>query len=239
MQKNYTESNSGTILFIVMSVMVLLSFYKIRRYLYTSFYRLHFLLILISILIAFIHGVSLIIAGLIFWVFDLIVRQYLKISNKENLVNVKIEQLPGDIIKISFNKKELKYAAGQYIFITVPELSYLESHPFSLSSSPYQEEVMILIRVLGDWTKRLYELSKDKNTVDIWIHGPYGALSIDINNTQKYQIFLFITGGIGITPLHSICNQLIHYSTLNRPLRKIFFVWSVKEKHMINSIIDT
>jgi predicted ferric reductase len=90
------------------------------------------------------------------------------------------------LIRLSFKKRGLNYSAGQYVFITVPELSYLESHPFSISSSPYEDTVMIHIRVLGDWTKRLYELSNDKNSVDIWIHGPYGALSVDINNSDKY-----------------------------------------------------
>ena len=49
-----------------------------------------------------------------------------------------------------------RYKAGQYVFVNIPSLSLFQWHPFSLSSSPYQDTVMVHIRVLGNWTKALY-----------------------------------------------------------------------------------
>jgi hypothetical protein len=55
---------------------------------------------------------------------------------------------------------KFQYKAGQYIFVCIPEIAKLEFHPFSLSSAPYEDEVCISIRDLGDWTSKLYELAE-------------------------------------------------------------------------------
>jgi ferredoxin-NADP reductase len=38
--------------------------------------------------------------------------------------------------------------------------------------------------------------------------GPYGNPAIDIDG-DKYKIFMMISGGIGITPMQSITNELL------------------------------
>ena len=45
-------------------------------------------------------------------------------------------------------------------------------------------------------------------------------------------------GGIGITPMQSICNQLLHEETQGRPIKKIIFIWSIRDLWMITSILD-
>ena len=60
--------------------------------------------------------------------------------------------LNGNVIRMEFDKKWFKYKAGQYVFICIPAISFTEFHPFSISSSPFNDEsVVIHIRVLGDW----------------------------------------------------------------------------------------
>ena len=97
----------------------------------------------------------------------------------------------------------------------IPKLGMFEWHPFSLSSSPFQEDVTIHVRVLGDWTKKLYELGskvnegKGEGELDMYLDGPYGATGVDLES-ERYQNVLLISGGVGVTPMQSICNQLMH-----------------------------
>lgn len=51
----------------------------------------------------------------------------------------------------------LRYNALSFIFLQVKELSWLQWHPFSVSSSPLDGKchLSILIKVLGKWTEKL------------------------------------------------------------------------------------
>ena len=145
-------------------------------------------------------------------------------------------KLPADVVRLSFKKDNFKYKSGQYVFLCVPKVTYFEWHPFSISSSPHQDEVYLHIRVLGDWTKSLYNMA-DSTEMTAFIDGPYGQPSVDVDS-DKYKIFLFISGGIGITPMQSICNDLISQHERGRPLIRVIFVWSVRDAFMVTSVLD-
>ncbi len=70
-----------------------------------------------------------------------------------------VARLPSDVVRIAWPKGQFQYVGGQYVFICVPSLSLWEWHPFSLSSHPTADKVTLHIRVLGDWTKKLYDLA--------------------------------------------------------------------------------
>nr|WP_297330168.1 NADPH oxidase family protein [Pseudoalteromonas sp.] len=82
----------------------------------------------------------------------------------------------------------------------------------------------IHIRVLGNWTKALHTLLSAANApidMTVFIDGPYGSPEVDIDG-DKYKMFLLISGGIGITPLQSFCNQLVYEKDLEgRPVKKV------------------
>lgn len=60
---------------------------------------------------------------------------------------------------------------------------------------------------------------------------------MDIDN-ERYKQFLLISGGIGITPLQSICNDLIIQRFRGRDLKHIKFVWAVRDRRMARSVAD-
>lgn len=87
----------------------------------------------------------------------------------------------------------LRYNALSFIFLQVRELSWLQWHPFSVSSSPLDGKyhLSILIKVLGEWTAKLKgnilnssdaELQKEEDEDDLLpqtlmtasVEGPYG-----------------------------------------------------------------
>ena len=80
-------------------------------------------------------------------------------SGRKHVKNGQVARLPGGVVRIQWDKKDFTYVGGQYVFICVPALSLWEWHPFSLSSHPTQDKVTLHVRVLGNWTRRLYNMA--------------------------------------------------------------------------------
>lgn len=119
--------------------------------------------------------------------------------------------------------EEFVYEAGQYIYITLPELKYPdprgETRHFTISSSPTEGKI---IRI----TTRIREESGYKKTLDelpigatVEGRGPQGLFVLPtqpiINN------HLFLAGGIGITPFRSMIKFSLD-TNLNIPINLIY-----------------
>jgi predicted ferric reductase len=63
--------------------------------------------------------------------------------------------------------------------------------------------VSFTIKNLGDWSGQEVPALKPGDTM--WVEGPHGVFSIDREQAMGY---VFIGGGIGITPLHSMCQTM-------------------------------
>ncbi|KAG6824195.1 hypothetical protein H0H93_002452, partial [Arthromyces matolae] len=58
-------------------------------------------------------------------------------------------------MELQIKKEKTKTRAGQYIFLSCPEVSYFQWHPFTLTSAPEEDYISVHIRVVGDFTKAL------------------------------------------------------------------------------------
>jgi len=117
---------------------------------------------------------------------------------------------PGGMLRMKFKKPFpdlLNYKVGQYIFINVPKINIHEWHPFSVASSPFNDEIEIYIKSLGNWTRNLHKLAQKEAYLTLRVDGPYGNLNL---NYQRYPKILLIAGGIGITPVLSILQAIYH-----------------------------
>ena len=232
-------SLTGIILVALMAALVIFAFYPIRRKAFECFYRMHWVLSVLVVVFALIHGAAIAMIGAILWILDVLIRVIVVRRNKKRIEMAEITQIPQSLVKICFQNNNFHYKAGQYVFLCVPALSIWEWHPFSLSSSPNEKVVSLHARVLGDWTTRLYDLSKHPESVtQIWVDGPYGNCALNLDNNE-YKIFILVSGGIGITPMQSICNQLIYEHLRGRELTKIYFIWTVKDKFMVDEITES
>ena len=151
----------------------------------------------------------------------------------------KVIQHPSNTIEIQVSKVgNLK--AGQYAFISCPEIGFNEWHPFTASSSPLDPYLSFHIRAVGDWTtkfaKRLgCDLEGGRRTISrkdvlpsIKIDGFYGAPAEDVFN---YDVCILIGAGIGVTPFASILKEIWNRrknGDLNIP-KKIYFFWIAKD----------
>lgn len=229
---------SGIVLVALMGLITVFSFYKIRRNFFECFLRFHWIIFLLIMPIALIHGAGVALIGAVIWLLDSFIRYCLVKKNQKKVEIVEITQIPPSLVKICFENSNFHYKAGQYVFVCVPEISIWEWHPISLSSCPNEKAVSLHVRVLGDWTKKLYDLSGRENaTTKVWFDGPYGNCTLNIDS-DEYELFLLISGGIGITPLQSICNQLVYEHLRGRKIKKIFFIWSVKDKFLYQTVSD-
>ena len=100
----------------------------------------------------------------------------------------------------------------------------LQWHPFTLTSAPENDFMMVHIRAAGDWTKEVHRLFKGEDIPKIIIDGPYGAPS---QGLYDHDIVLCCGTGIGITPFASFLRSLLDRARRKKldPKRKVYFVW--------------
>ncbi len=129
---------------------------------------------------------------------------YRSISLKLKVVEVKNEN--DNIVSIvcrGHDVNRLKMDGGQFFcwrFLT--KGMWYQSHPFSLSSLPRGDYIRLTVKDAGDFSSSLRNL---KVGTRVAVEGPYG------NFTKRFQIHkkaVFIAGGIGVTALRSLTEDL-------------------------------
>ena len=97
-------------------------------------------------------------------------------------------------------KKAFEHKPGQCAMLSVPGVG---EGMFSITSSPTQEEYMeFSIKKCGCLTGWLHAIEPGQM---ITIRGPYGN-GFPVDTELKGKNLLFIAGGIGLAPLHSVIN---------------------------------
>ncbi|XP_075252708.1 superoxide-generating NADPH oxidase heavy chain subunit A-like isoform X2 [Convolutriloba macropyga] len=229
---------SGWVCFGLMTAAVVFAAYLFRKHFYEAFFRTHVLLALLVYVAAIIHNAPIAFLGAVFWFADIFCRLIVLGFNQRHCRRCMVKRLPCDVIQIKFEKNKFKYKSGQFVSIMVPEVTPFEWHLFSLSSAPHEDFVTIHIRVLGNWTKKFHGVLSQSgdNDIKVFINGPYGMPTLHYQH--DYRLFMMISGGIGVTPLQSITSDLLSNARDGRIIDKIMFIWSVRDVHMITSVLD-
>ncbi|HVV37235.1 MAG TPA: ferredoxin reductase family protein [Acidimicrobiales bacterium] len=92
---------------------------------------------------------------------------------------------------------------GQFFlwrFLT-PE-GWARAHPFSLSAAPRSDVLRITVKALGDDTERIASVPVGTR---VFAEGPYGTFTS--RRRQRHRV-AFIAGGIGITPLRALLDEV-------------------------------
>ncbi|GLB39986.1 putative NADPH oxidase [Lyophyllum shimeji] len=169
--------------------------------------------------------------GGVIWIWERILRE---IRSRHITYISKVIQHPSNVMELQIKKEKTTTRAGQYIFLSCPEVSYFQWHPFTLTSAPEEDYISVHIRVVGDFTKALAKAvgcdfeSKEKGkggdaasggkvvgTVAnpplnrtlprVMVDGPFGSASEDF---FKYETVLLVGAGIGVTPFASILKTI-------------------------------
>lgn len=223
-------------------IIIVSSIRKIRQYHFEWFLRIHWVLFLAVAAMAFVHKAWLVAIGLGLWIFDLLLRFVM--AGTKHPHELQLKPMPGNIVRCAFEKTNFEYSCGQHVVVCIPEISPWEWHPFSISSSPDEVDVTMHIKVRGNWTKRLYDLAIERSCgaqatgrIRAYFEGPYGSPSVDMAS-DRYKLFLFVAGGIGVTPLLSMYNSLVCQHRRGRPMHKVWFVWAVRDGAILRALVD-
>lgn len=111
----------------------------------------------------------------------------------------------------------LQFKPGQFAWIKLARSPFtLEEHPFSFSSSAERPDRLEFgIKELGDFSRRVGDIPVGTRA---FLDGPHGAFSIDRYPAPGY---VFIGGGVGITPIMSLLRTMADRSD-PRPVLLIY-----------------
>ncbi|WCJ41922.1 ferric reduction oxidase 6 [Euphorbia peplus] len=214
----------------------------VRKWSFELFYYTHHLYVVFIVLFAVHVGdyyVSMPAAGIFLFMLD----RFLRFCQSRNAVDVVSARFfsCGAVELVISKPKNLSYNALSFIFIKIQEISWLQWHPFSVSSSPLDGKyhLSILIKSLGSWTQELNKTIKNISEDDekssklkAFVEGPYGH---QVPYHLKYENLILVAGGIGISPFLAILSDILHRvkgQKLCIP-KNILVIWAVKTSNEI------
>jgi predicted ferric reductase len=114
-----------------------------------------------------------------------------------------VRKISDTVVEITMRPtgKVMPYKAGQFVFIGFKDLGGVvsdEEHPFTISSSPNEKFLSIIVKSLGDYTQTIDELKQNSMAV---IEGPFGDFTYHVKKSEQQ---VWIAGGVGITPFLSM-----------------------------------
>ncbi|CAI7583531.1 unnamed protein product [Penicillium manginii] len=279
-QIHYTQAAgiTGHVMLLCMLLMYTTAHHRIRQQAYETFWYTHHLFIPF-LLALYTHTTGCFVrdtaepfspfAGKEFWdhclgyegwrwelvgaAFYLCERLYREIRSRRETVITKVIRHPYAAMEIQFYKPTMKYKAGQWLFLQVPDVSSTQWHPFTITSCPFDEYLSVHVRQVGDFTRALgdalgcgpaqardlegldpmgmYEVALQNGQMmpKLRIDGPYGAPAEDV---FENEIAVLIGTGIGVTPWASILKNIWHLRSSPNPprrLRRVEFIWICKD----------
>jgi ferredoxin-NADP reductase len=123
-------------------------------------------------------------------------------------IPMRFETRVSDIITRTYNVKSFRfpkpdsfsYKAGQYMFVTIKSGTQQLKKHFTISSSPTETDFLEFTKKITDHPFSLALVALNiGDTVNL--DGPYGDFTFE----EEYDRVGMLSGGIGITPLLSIC----------------------------------
>jgi ferredoxin-NADP reductase len=102
------------------------------------------------------------------------------------------------------NLDRLRAESGQFVIarFLAPGFRW-EAHPFSISRPPDGKGIRLTIKQLGDYTRRIPSLPVGARVI---LDGPHGIFTARRTRSERV---LLIAGGIGITPIRSVVEDLL------------------------------
>ncbi|XP_010028466.2 ferric reduction oxidase 7, chloroplastic isoform X1 [Eucalyptus grandis] len=219
----------------------------VRKKNFELFYYTHQLYAVFVIFLALHVGdfiFSIAAGGIFLYVID----RFLRFCQSRRTVDViSATCLPGGSVELVFSKPaNLRYTALSFIFLQIRELSWLQWHPFSVSSSPLagSKHISVLIKVLGEWTSNLkgkvlhmsgtegeYGLrSQSRSKITASVEGPYGH---EIPYHLTYENLILVAGGSGISPFLAVLSDILHLTNQGKPClpKNVLLIWAIRKSN--------
>ncbi|KAK3412378.1 hypothetical protein EUGRSUZ_I01141 [Eucalyptus grandis] len=186
-------------------------------------------------------------------IFLFIIDRFLRFCQSRRTVDViSVTCLPCGTAELVFSKPaNLRYNALSFIFLQIRELSWLQWHPFSVSSSPLagDNRISVLMKAVGEWTDKLKSNvsgeegeralpNQSCSKIKASIEGPYGHES---PYHLTYENLILVAGGSGIAPFLAILGDMLHLKKQGKPClpKNVIVIWAIKksdELHLLSTV---
>ncbi len=134
------------------------------------------------------------------------VGQPIRVNLRHRLRVAQVVQESPDVLSVYVTGRELgrlPVRAGQYFtWRFLARDGWWRAHPYSLSAAPNGQFLRLTVKALGDGSSAMWDLTPGTR---IFVEGPYGVLT---GARRTRQRSLLIAGGIGITPLRALLEEL-------------------------------
>ncbi|KAF4624289.1 hypothetical protein G7Y89_g13884 [Cudoniella acicularis] len=242
-----TRIQVGMMAWLSLAILFVTSLNFIRRRWFEAFYYSHalFFVFVVGALIHTTNGPEFLLPGLGLWAVDRAIRFW---NNFRHYEVKEVIPYVGDVVKFKVEGVQVSHP-GQIAWVQIPSISFLNWHPFTIASAPGDKEVVLAIRGLGGYTRKVQLLPDNttsapgdskqevttsvKTGVKIRMDGPYGVGGV---RWGLHPVTVLVAGGIGITPGISIATHIVKRGLLAKGGQNhwhIHLLWVVKERaHM-------
>ncbi|RAR12294.1 ferric reductase [Stemphylium lycopersici] len=259
----------GLVAMIILTLLVILSTpWGIRMTGYEFFRKAHYVLAMIYIGACWGHWEQLkvfLIPGLAVWFIDRAIRfartallhyNFLPSGHmgfRSASANVLLfkDEVNGDVVRLDYDHPQDAWAVGQHFYLTFPESSIWQSHPFTPISRPVfgsdSQRHSYIFRSRGGETKKIADLSMQRIAnmsqhqesheslmadarLSVVMTGPYGERTM--RELAPDSNILCIAGGTGIAYVLPVLLDLA--SRPQTPDRHMTLIWSVRRRSDID-----
>lgn len=119
-----------------------------------------------------------------------------------------------DLTIVTIRDVHVSWKAGQHVYLWLPYLGALESHPFTIASL-YTEchcnEIQLVIRAHSGFSRRIHEFAKNqRNSLTGFISGPYGAPP----RWEAFETLVLISASTGASYTLPVLESLLASPTI-------------------------
>jgi predicted ferric reductase len=111
-----------------------------------------------------------------------------------------------DVVSVYLSGRHLEdfsMRAGQYVIVRfLTRHGWWRAHPYSISAQPNGRWLRLTVKALGEDSARLPELPTGTRAI---VEGPYGNMTPERQSSSRV---LLVAGGIGVTPLRALLEEL-------------------------------
>lgn len=212
----------------------------LRRIRYEAFYVVHIVMFMLVLIAVGMHrpelrskSVYIIIFTACIWSSDRLLRGsrmlWYAFSNRAT-----IYPLPRGGIRIVMRRTPWRAVPGAHVFLWIPKIRPIETHPFTIvSTSPLE----VVVCSQDGFTRDLFSLASKSPGAQVTAScdGPYGTLP----KFTKFENVVLIAGGSGATFTFGVALNLIRNLPSDGTRPVIHFIWVIRDQGKMGQSLST